>query len=288
MLNENIKKRPLSGKFPILKYKSGEKPKIDIQNNNKLNEVKEIGTKLKKNEDKIDTKLYTKTFAETKENNNTNSSINQITDKTDFLEMLSKQKESEKEAIDNIIIAEANRIKNVNNKRKKLNEINLLEKNYDDLYIWQNLFNHSRPLSHYTTLKNRKIKKVEENKGFEEFKAPVILVDLHEDQMNLYFGENNFLGDDRLKKKIKSAKYDINKNILINKKKSQFQSINSNINSTDIAPSINNKSLKNHSKNNSNMNNTLKSKKSSSARNRIMNSLNSRKIPKNKKNKGFF
>ena len=282
MLNENIKKRPLSGKFPILKYKSGEKPKIDIQNNNKLNEVKEIGTKLKKNEDKIDTKLYTKTFAETKENNNTNSSINQITDKTDFLEMLSKQKESEKEAIDNIIIAEANRIKNVNNKRKKLNEINLLEKNYDDLYIWQNLFNHSRPLSHYTTLKNRKIKKVEENKGTEEFKAPVILVDLHDDQMNLYFGENNFLGDDRLKKKIKSAKYDINKNILINKKKSQFQSINSNINSTDIAPSINNKSLKNHSKNNSNMNNTLKSKKSSSARNRIMNSLNSRKIPKNK------
>ena len=217
MLNENIKKRPLSGKFPILKYKTGEKPKIEIQNNNKLNDIKEIGNKFKKNEDKIDTKFYTKTFAETKENNNTNSSINQITDKTDFLEMLSKQKESEKEAIDNIIIAEANRIKNVNNKRKKLNEINLLETNYDDLYIWQNLFNHSRPLSNYTTLKKRKIRKVEENKDLEEFKSPIILVDLKEDQMNLYFGKNNYLQTEGFKKKIRSAKekYNINISVLI-------------------------------------------------------------------------
>ena len=278
MLNENIKKRPLSGKFPILKYKTGEKPKIEIQNNNKLNEVKELGNKFKKNEDKIDTKFYTKTFAETKENNNTYSSINQITDKTEFLEMLSKQKENEKEAIDNIIVNEANRIQNVNNKRKKLNEINLLETNYDDLYIWQNLFNHSRPLSNYTTLKKRKIRKVEENKDLEEFKSPIILVDLKEDQMNLYFGKNNYLQTEGFKKKIRSAKekYNINKDILIknDKKKSEYLSINANINS------INNvKSSREHSKNNSN---TLKSKKSKSARNRIMGNFNSRKLQKSK------
>ena len=50
--------------------------------------------------------------------------------------MLSKQKESDKEALDNIIINEVNRIKNVNEKKKKLNDINLIEKKYDDLYIW--------------------------------------------------------------------------------------------------------------------------------------------------------
>ena len=61
--------------------------------------------------EKVDTKLYTKTFAETKENYNNSSINNQLTDKTEFLEMLSKQKETDREALDNIIINEANRIK---------------------------------------------------------------------------------------------------------------------------------------------------------------------------------
>ena len=39
--------------------------------------------------------------------------------------MLSKQKESDKDALDNIISNEVNRIKNINEKKKKLNEINL-------------------------------------------------------------------------------------------------------------------------------------------------------------------
>ena len=118
-MNENIKKRPLSGKFPLLKNKIDEKKNLIIQNNNKLNTLKELNNnKYNNNDDNIETKLYTKTFAETKENNINNSSINQLTEKTEFLEMFSKQKENDKEALDNIIINEVNRIKNVNEKRK--------------------------------------------------------------------------------------------------------------------------------------------------------------------------
>ena len=50
------------------------------------------------------------------DNNFNNSSFNQLTEKTEFLEMLSKQKESDKDALDNIISNEVNRIKNVNEK----------------------------------------------------------------------------------------------------------------------------------------------------------------------------
>jgi hypothetical protein len=269
-MNENIKKRPLSGKFPLLKNKIGEKKNLIIQNNNKLNTLKELNNnKYNNNDDNIETKLYTKTFAETKENNINNSSINQLTEKTEFLEMFSKQKENDKEALDNIIINEVNRIKNVNEKRKKLNEINLMEKNYDDLYLWENLFNNSRPLSHYTTLKKRKIEKLEENKDIEEFKSPIILVDLYEDQMNLYFGKKNIFHTDNNKKKIKSAKvklpFNKSKSINKNNKNPKDLTINTNINP---------------------INSTLKSKKSSSARNRIIIGLSSRKSQRNK-NKSF-
>ena len=264
-MNKNFKARPLSGKFPILKNSIGEKKKLIIQANNKLNTLKDLNNKDNNNSDKIETKLFTKTFAETKENNFNNSSFNQLTEKTEFLEMLSKEKENDKEALDNIIFNEVNRIKNVNEKRKKLNEINLIEKNYDDLYLWENLFNNSRPLSHYTTLKKRKIEKLEENKDIEQFKSPVILVDLYDEQMNLFFGKNNFIHKIKNKSKIKSAKENLNfnKNQAIKKenKDSKNLTINTNVNS---------------------INNTLKSKKSLSAKNRIMTRINSRKSLKNK------
>ena len=281
MLEENIKKRPLSGKFPTLKSNLKEKPKLVIQNNNnnKINPITELTKNLyDKKLEKVDTKLYTKTFAETKENYNNSSINNQLTDKTEFLEMLSKQKETDREALDNIIINEANRIKNVNEKRKKLNDINLIEKNYDDLYLWENLFNNSRPISYYTTLKERKIKKLEENKDLEEFKSPVILVDLFEDQMNLYFEQNNFIHSNS-RKKIKSA--NINNTRLIKKNINTTKSKNTDLNRNHKYSSKNN--IKSDSQSHSySMNNTLKSKKSASAKNRIMNSLNSRKSQRSK------
>ena len=44
MLEENIKKRPLSGKFSTLKSNLKEKPKLVIQNNNnnKINPITEL------------------------------------------------------------------------------------------------------------------------------------------------------------------------------------------------------------------------------------------------------
>ena len=119
-MNKIFKTRPLSGKFPILKNLLGEKKKLIIQANNKLKTLKDLNIKDNNNSDKIETKLLTKTFAETKENNFNNSSFNQLTEKTEFLEMLSKEQENDKEALDNIIFNEVNRIKNVNEKRKKL------------------------------------------------------------------------------------------------------------------------------------------------------------------------
>ena len=265
-MNKIFKTRPLSGKFSILKNSLGEKKKLIIQANNKLKTLKDLNIKDNNNSDKIETKLLTKTFAETKDTNFNNSSFNQLTEKTEFLEMLSKEQENDKEALDNIIFNEVNRIKNVNEKRKKLNEINLIEKNYDDLYLWENLFNNSRPLSHYTTLKQRKIEKLEENKDIEQFKSPIILVDLYEEQMNLYFGKKNFLRTNKNIRKGKSAKNKLhsNKNQAIkkNSKNQKNLTINTNIDSIN--------------------NNTLKSKKSLSARNRIMTRLNSWKSQKNK------
>ena len=278
MLKEKNTKRPLSGKFPLLKCEVFEKPKIIIQNN-KLKSIKELSEKLNKG-DKVETKLYTRTFAETKENNN--SSFNQITDKTEFLEMISKEKETEKEALDNIIINEVNRINDVNQKKKKLNEINLIEKNYDELYTWENLFNNSRPLSHYTTLKKRKITKREENKELEEFKSPVILVDLHEEQMNLFFGKK-FFPNESSKKKIKSAK----KNFGLNNNKTGKNNININTNNNSNYIFLSNNKIKSNSQSQySSINNTLKSKKSVSARNRIISSINTRKSQK-KRDKTF-
>ena len=283
----NIKKRPLSSRFPPLNIKN-DKQKITTKNNNYLHPIKELvitdkkfkKQEVDKDEEKLDTKLYTKTFLETKDNN---SSFNQLTEKTEFLEMISKQKESDKDALDNIISSEVNRIKNINEKKKKLNEINLIEENYDDLYVWENLFNHSRPLSNYTTLKRKPIKKIEENKKEEEFKSPVILVDLYEDQMNLFFGNNNFIQTENQKRKTKSAqiKTSNNNNRLI--KKSKNLNINTNIISNKTNNIITIQKSKNNSHSNSNSkSNTLLSKKSSSARNRIMSTLNSRKSSKKK------
>ena len=120
-------------------------------------------------------------------------------------------------------------------------------------------------------IRKRHIKKHKENKKEEEFKSPVILVDLHEDQMNLFFCKNNFIQPENKKRKNKSA---YNKNISFNQ-----NLINKNLNiNTNI---INNLKKNIHSHSNS-KSNTIRSKKSSSARNRIMATINSHKSSKKK------
>ena len=54
----------------------------------------------------------------------------------------------------------------IKKQKKQMNNINLLEKNYEDLYDWKTLFNKSRPISSYIKINdnNNKIKKEEEIK----------------------------------------------------------------------------------------------------------------------------
>ena len=77
--------------------------------------------------------------------------------------------------------------------KENLKNIYLIEKDVNSLYNWEHLFNNFRPLNCYTTIEKEKKenkKDKEENKN-EEFKSPIILVDLPENQMNLFFGKNN-------------------------------------------------------------------------------------------------
>ena len=198
MWDENISKRPTSGKYFQLRQIS-EKAKEAIQNkelNNKLNN--------KINEEKDDKKAINELFNKMEKEISDNKE--QISEKK-FLNILDE--ESNKEAFNNILLNEITRIKNINISKTKLNDINLIEKHHDDLYDWTNLFNNSRPLSSYTTLKKQKLNKKEKSK-IEEFKSPVVLVDLFEDQMNLYFGKNNFIKSEennkKSKKKIRNKK----------------------------------------------------------------------------------
>ena len=89
------------------------------------------------------------------------------------------------------IIEELSLIEPLNNKINNLKNINLLEKDINNLYKWEHLFNNFRPISCYTTLKSEKENETKEENKNEEFKSPILLVDLPEEQMNLFFGRNN-------------------------------------------------------------------------------------------------
>ena len=78
-----------------------------------------------------------------------------------------------------------------------------------------------------------------ENKKIEEFKSPVVLVDLYEDQMNLYFGKNNFVKAEEKNKFSKNNQKSRNK--VINKKS---LSINTTYNDKSTLPIDN--IIKNH------------------------------------------
>ena len=87
-------------------------------------------------------------------------------------------------------------------KLKNLNNINLLENKgkVDNLYKWENLFNNMNPVRSCVSLKKinldgkNKTKKETNEKiidNIQDYKSPVLLVDLPEDQMNLFFQRKN-------------------------------------------------------------------------------------------------
>ena len=141
------------------------------------------------------------TLLKHKKNNNNNSSLEESQSsslnsevsndiqKINFFEGLTKGKQ--KKAFENLIKEEADRIDMIKKQKKQMNNINLLEKNYEDLYDWKTLFNKSRPISSYIKINdnNNKIKKEEETKET-EFKFPIVLVDLNENDLNYYLQNN--------------------------------------------------------------------------------------------------
>ena len=98
-------------------------------------------------------------------------------------------------------------------KMKNLNNINLLEKQIDNLYKWENLFNNFTPIESYISKKkpmnkNETEKDTDENK---EFESPILLVDLPESKMNLYFRRKNHNYNSLShEKKINSSKKNLN------------------------------------------------------------------------------
>ena len=106
--------------------------------------------------------------------------------------------------------------KNYKKKLKTLNNINLMEDKIDNLYNWENLFNNFKPLHSYFSLKktNNKKKSItgDENK---EYESPILLVDLPESQMNLFFGKKNsnncgsFSPDNDTTKNLKKTNFNI-------------------------------------------------------------------------------
>jgi len=97
-------------------------------------------------------------------------------------------------------------------KLKNLNNINLIENKIDNLYKWENLFNNFTPVRSYISLKkpiNKETnKEIKEN---DEYESPILLVDLPENQMNLFFRRKNSHNITSLSKD-EDIKQNINKN----------------------------------------------------------------------------
>ena len=86
-------------------------------------------------------------------------------------------------------------------KLKNLNNINLLDnkEKIDGLYKWENLFNNLNPVRLYISFKQLRLEqknkkgesceKIYEN--IKDYKSPILLVDLPEDQMNLFFNRKS-------------------------------------------------------------------------------------------------
>ena len=103
----------------------------------------------------------------------------EINDKNRILETINENLISKNDIIEEIELH--------NNQMKNLMNINLIEKDINTLYKWEHLFNNFRPINCYTTINSNKneMENKEENKN-EEFKSPILLVDLPENQMNLF------------------------------------------------------------------------------------------------------
>ena len=199
MKTEDLLKRPISSN-PSKTRPSTSKPSIikteetqieTITNKNKITNQNYSEEKINESEEENISKSYII--------NKSKSSI----EKQDFLDSLAKG--SRRDSFINLLDEEAQRIEKIKEQKQKLNTITLKETDIDGLYEWKTLFNNSRPLSHYTRINYKKPVLTEEISK-DGIKSPKVLVDLPDDKMLYFFGNNAFL-DDNDTKKSKKNKY---------------------------------------------------------------------------------
>ena len=158
MLNEKNSKRPIPGKPTLLRPLTS-KPKISFQNM-KLENEKEKEKEKKSN--KLPKNIIPKNNVLTKDSYYSNKTIDRTgIDNSHNLDLFTKEYNKD----NSILLNELKKIENYDEKKEKLQKINLIEKDIDELYDWTNLLNNSRPLSCYTTLNKKTLKiKKEDNK----------------------------------------------------------------------------------------------------------------------------
>ena len=150
MKNENISRRPKSGKHLLLrplkntfKDKNNEKEQYNNIFYDNINLLKKDLMPIKEKSEKNNSKYSNKNIKKKK-------IINSLVNK------------EIKNTYNTILESNLKKFDDINEKKEKLKNINLIEKNIDDLYDWSNLLNNSRPLSCY--ISNRKPLNIQKEK----------------------------------------------------------------------------------------------------------------------------
>ena len=142
----------------------------------------------------------------------------------------------QKALINNFMKEQINDIKKIEEKKNKINNINFIERNQNlkDLYKWKNLFNKSKAISSYINNKETSNIKNNTESKFDNFKFPVVLIDLPEEDVKniIYKTEHslNYKDNKRINNK-KNDKMKKTKSLNLITKNSNFYNKYSPINS---------------------------------------------------------
>ena len=255
------KTRPTTGKPSIIKTEESQVESITVKNKITNHNISE-DEKIKESEENIsNSKILDNSFRKI------------ISEKMAFLDSLSKGK-NKRSPSKQLMEEETKRIERLNAQKQKLININLKEEDIEGLYEWQNLFNNSRPISHYTRI-NYKKPVLTEKDDSNDIKSPKLLVDLPYDKMLLFFGKNAFENENNTKKNKKKGLS------FWKKTNNNFNNINYNVSKTLSNNTLSNKDVTQNLK----TNRTNKKYKTSSSVKSSRTIINSRNT-NNKSEKG--
>ena len=125
----------------------------------------------------------------------------------------------QKALINNFMKEQINDIKKIEEKKNKINNINFIERNQNlkDLYKWKNLFNKSKAISSYINNKETSNIKNNTESKFDNFKFPVVLIDLpEEDVKNIIYKTEHSLNYKDKNKIEKKKNYNMKKTKSLN------------------------------------------------------------------------